>query len=327
MQADTQTADKIRLLQVCNVGNICGGTAACAWTITHSLPHCAHHIACLSHVTEETRQAFQHCTLHQVDRVDASLLKRSRPDVILLHNTAPERLTTNLPVPTIQYHHSHGVRAQAASHVACSSWLSQQIGQQMSVLHQPVPIAPQPDRLSQRFLTDELVIGRICTPSVRKWPETLIPFYEQLSAQHPKVCWEFVGAPDGLQARLQAACRGRARFHFAGFAARKHLWHWHALLYHHPDLTESFGRTAAEAMRVGCLPIVDRRGGFCEQVEHGQSGFLCHSVSEFSFAIDTISSLATWKSLSTAAVESANMKFSLAAFYERFRTLLGQTKP
>ena len=48
----------MRLLQVCNVGRIVGGTAACAWSITRAFPDLEHHVAFLSSITDETQRGF-----------------------------------------------------------------------------------------------------------------------------------------------------------------------------------------------------------------------------------------------------------------------------
>lgn len=44
---------------------------------------------------------------------------------------------------------------------------------------------------------------------------------------------------------------------------------------------ENLPRVGFEAMASGCLLIVDNRGGWREQVQHGQTGFLCSDQREF----------------------------------------------
>ena len=108
------------------------------------------------------------------------------------------------------------------------------------------------------------MIGRICTPQQKKWPNDVDEFYGRLADSYPQIRWEFIGCPTELQSRLSTVCHGRTTFLPAGWGARSRLWNWDALLYHNPQVTESFGRTVAEAMRAGCIPIVDDRGGFRE---------------------------------------------------------------
>ncbi len=306
----------MNLLQVCNVGNICGGTAACAWTITRAFPEWSHTVIFLSRPSDETRTAFSGCDILQKSFVEKSEVQRLNPDVVILHNISKDRCAEFDNVTTIQYHHSTGIRATADRHVACSNWLAEQLQGQIPVLYQAVPIPNQPEVMASRELSDELVIGRICSPQLKKWPIELIDLYEQLATQHPHVAWEFVGAPASLQNELQRACKHKATFTPAGFSARQRIWNWHALLYHHPALTESFGRTVAEAMRSGCVPIVDSRGGFCEQIMHQKTGFLCRHADDFASAIEAISKPNQWWQLSQTAGTVANMRFSISQMRE-----------
>jgi glycosyltransferase involved in cell wall biosynthesis len=60
---------------------------------------------------------------------------------------------------------------------------------------------------------------------------------------------------------------------------------WHAAgLGHdeatHPEQSEHFGAVTVEAMAAGCVPVVIRRGGQPEIVEHGVTGFLWDTPEE-----------------------------------------------
>jgi glycosyltransferase involved in cell wall biosynthesis len=156
------------------------------------------------------------------------------------------------------------------------------------------------------------VIGRLCTPTRAKWPDD-VSFYAALASRFPNVRWEFVGCPAHLQPELQSACGGRAAFFPAGWQMRSRLWHWDALLYHNAAITESFGRTVAEAMRAGCIPIVDDRGGFREQIIPS-CGFLCHDDDEFAAATAMIQSTGTRQRMSRACRAHADERFSLRRF-------------
>lgn len=301
----------MHLLQVCNVGNLRGGTAACVWTFTRALPECRHTVLFLSPPTDETVAAFEGCRIEHTRRVDDAAIGRHAPDVVLLHNTSPDRCAQLRSVVTIQYRHSTGRRTPADMTVACSRWLADQAGGE--VLYQAVPVPPrlEPDAVDRRHLDDELVIGRLCTPTMQKWPPSLVPFHAELHRRFPVVFWEFVGAPTAIQQTLTQACAGRVRFLPASWLARGNFWRWHALLYHHPTLTESFGRTAAEAMRAGCIPIVDARGGFREQVTHGRTGFLAADIDAFMQSVQAIQDPAQRWMLSRQARAAAERRFSL----------------
>jgi glycosyltransferase involved in cell wall biosynthesis len=91
-------------------------------------------------------------------------------------------------------------------------------------------------------------------------------------------------------------------------------------VYHNPAVTETFGRTVAEAMRAGCVPIVDDRGGFREQVEP-ETGFLCRTDGDFADAIERLSNRDDWRVVSDTAMQRANERFGLEWFG---RELLGE---
>jgi glycosyltransferase involved in cell wall biosynthesis len=176
---------------------------------------------------------------------------------------------------------------------------------------------PRPKRQSgageTRSLRTDPVIGRICTPQRRKWPDGIVEFYAGLANRFPNVQWEFVGCPPKLQPSLRDACGGKDFFLSASWTARSRLWHWDAMLYHHPTLTERFGRTVAESMRAGCVPIVDDTGGFREQVPEG-CGYLCKKESDFSHALDQLMSPAHRWRISRDCRVHADEQFSLALF-------------
>jgi len=146
-----------------------------------------------------------------------------------------------------------------------------------------------------------------------------VPFYRALTERCPSVDWQFVGCPRELQEPLRHACDGRATFFDAGWQQRELLSTWDALVYHHPTLTESFGRTVAEAMIAGCIPIVDRRGGFCEQLASG-GGFLRGTIDEFATALDTLRDADARQGMSHRARSIAEERWSLRAFGKRLRT-------
>lgn len=316
----------MHLLQCCNVGDICGGTAACAWSLQRSLPHWRHTVLFFTRPTKETLQAFRGSRALTARVIDEGLLQSTRPDLIVLHNTPPQRWEADRGsgAAVVQYVHSVGSRAGADVTLACSRWLAEQIAGPVPVLYQPISRPPRPTAFGSRELASELIVGRICTPSRRKWDDGVVALYDQLRRRFPEVFWEFVGAPDSVAAALRRAVGGRARFFPAGWSARSQLWRWHALLYHHPTLTESFGRTCAEAMRAGCIPIVDGRGGFVEQVDSGVSGFLCESSDDFSAALCRIFDAGTRLRMSRAARQQADDRFSLQSFVGQFATVLAE---
>ena len=311
----------MHLLQVCNVGQIVGGTAACAWSITRAFPDAKHSVAFLSRVDEVTRHAFQPHPTHQWSHCTTKAIQQINPDLVILHNVSSENASLWNGAFTIQYVHSTGRRLAADQTIYCSRWLAEQCrADPQSVVWQGVPL-PLPPAATRGKVSERLRIGRICTPSARKWTDSLPAFYSLLATQHPHVDWDFVGCPPAMQPALLSACLGRATFLPAGWLARSHVWEWDALLYHHPTLTESFGRTVAEAARTGCIPIVDARGGFIEQLDV-IGGRSCRTTLDFSNAITDIAKPELRLRLSKSAQQRANRHFSLSAFRERLQSLV-----
>jgi glycosyltransferase involved in cell wall biosynthesis len=308
----------IRILQICNVGEILGGTAACAWTITRALPDFDHQVVFLGDISKRTKSAFSHCGTKRWNQVTPNQIRNTSADILIFHNTSKSRLKAPIAdTVSIQYVHSRIPSSPAHLTVYCSNWLAKSFGRtSKDVLCQAVP-KPIPEfesipRRSQRAFP---IIGRLCTPHPRKWPPGLPEFYRNLANRFPEVSWEFVGCPENLKPVLTQSCRGRIVFHDASWSARSKFWHWDALLYHNPHVTESFGRTTAEAMRAGCIPIVDSRGGFLEQIDHDR-GFLCEKPEDFALAVEELLISNHRQRLSSACQEYADQHFSLARFRE-----------
>lgn len=312
----------MRVMQVCNVGTVCGGTGACAWSVTLALPEGEHHVVFLSTVTAETLKAFEGCGIYRASRVGERLLDLVKPDVVVMHNTARSRVDVDFLKwggRSIQYLHSKVDAAWAKEVVCCSEWLANQVGlSRESVLWQGVPEV----NASRRSTTGELVVGRIATPVGSKWLGELVGFYGEMVGRCPEVRWEFVGCPQELREKIKWAVGGRAVFYEASFEAREHIASWDVLLHHQPGVTESFGRTVAEGMLAGCVPVVDARGGFCEQVVEG-TGVLCRDVEGYVAALKRLGDREVWMKMRNAAREHAERAFSLAAFRERLLSRLG----
>lgn len=305
------------LVQVANVGDILGGTAACAWTISRALSNWDQHVLFLSPPTPATRRAFGSTPLEHCSQSPRERMAELRPDWVILHNTPTGRGFDALPWPTFQYLHSAISPAAADQTRCCSHWLASQFkSASIPVLWQAVPRALQQPATPQRFsplATDRFIVGRICTPQPHKWPPDTVTLYATLATHFPQIDWQFVGCPDQLRPALTHACRGRAQFFPASWSARSRCWTWHALLYSNPHLTESFGRTVAEAMRTGCVPIVDRRGGFIEQLP-SDTGYLCESTTDFRNALTDLMQSANWHARAAACHRWAESQFSLARF-------------
>ena len=309
----------LRLLQIGNAPRLVGGTAACAWTVTRALPQLDHVVLFLAQETAGVAEKFRVPVQYSVRPIQSEI-RDWQPDLVLLHNIAPGRVDWPREIPSVQYVHSLGTRAVADRTVYCSRWLRDRAMDPLTdVLYQAVPKPPRPATLA-RDHRETLVIGRICTPDQRKWPTQISGFYRRLARQFPTVDWEFVGCPRPLQAALQDACHGRSRFFPAAWEARQRLWNWDALLYSQPDLPESFGRTVAESLRAGCIPIVDHQGGFLEQLAEG-GGFTCRHFDDFAAAVDHLHHPNTRRQLAHTAETTGDARFSLAVFQQALLTV------
>lgn len=342
----------MHLIQVINVGQIVGGTAACAWSVTRALPAWHHSVLVLNPITPATHAAFAPIPLTSLAGSDLAgfeaclhrhvreARQQGHEPLVLLHNTAARWQLRKWPCPAIVYAHSAGSLVAADRTVACSHWLAHTRGSNFPVMWQGVPDPhdacthdPPPARNSPTEPPPEFRVGRLCTPALHKFPEELIALYSHWSREFPQVRWEFVGCPASRQPALLQACEGRAIFHPAGWQARRLLCEWDAWLYTHPRLTESFGRVLAEAMLAGTCPLVDARGGFLEQfppaseaASHSPSEArprgLCTTPADFSTHLAWAIAQPTERRKWTTHLQThAQKHFSLTAFRQRLLTL------
>lgn len=283
----------MRLLQFCNLANIVGGTGACGWSITRCFPDWQHGVWFRTgrSLSADTAKAFQHCKLYLGETPEAAI-ENFQPDVMIFHNISSTGVPQALPadVPTIYYVHSalrdlkitrerFDVPFVVSKHLASKVELDEKY-----VLYQPVPIPPSAGMISRRPGT----IGRICTPKSDKWHERdVLPIYERLGKDFPKVQFEFVGAPEPLQEKLTAILGDRAKYFEPSWQMREKFNEWHMMVYN-SSVEESYGRVVCEAQRGGCVPIVCKRGGFIEQINEPCDGFLCENPDDFSAGVELV---------------------------------------
>jgi glycosyltransferase involved in cell wall biosynthesis len=93
----------------------------------------------------------------------------------------------------------------------------------------------------------------------------------------------------------------------ARLAAARVFWHTAALenlLSTEPCYLEHFGIATAEAMQLGCVPIVPAGGGQLEIVEHGISGFLCEGFDALErYTVELAGDSSRWSIMSQAAIK------------------------
>jgi len=82
---------------------------------------------------------------------------------------------------------------------------------------------------------------------------------------------------------------------------------------------EHFGIVTVEAMAAGAVPVVVRRGGQPEIVEHGVSGYLWDDIAQLgTYSAELARDQGKWSAMSDAAMARART-FDGAQFVERFR--------
>jgi len=89
-----------------------------------------------------------------------------------------------------------------------------------------------------------------------------------------------------------------------------------------PELMEHFGIVTVEAMSAGCVPVVIRRGGQGEIVEHGVSGFLWNTLDELESYTARLIADPDLCARMSAAARARSSRFDRKAFIGSFRTIL-----
>ncbi len=142
-----------------------------------------------------------------------------------------------------------------------------------------------------------LSVGRFAATPVIKQQEAMVRAFRRLVGAAPG--WEYVtagsvrnAAERRVFARVQTEAAGVpvrpldnvSHDTLRGLYARSGIF-WHAAGLDHdeaatPWLSEHFGATTVEAMAAGSVPVVIRKGGQPEIVEHGVGGFLWDRLEE-----------------------------------------------
>ena len=323
----------MKLLQICNVANICGGTFGCVYSIAKCLPDWDHEAIATNSgegpVIGETQDLFPGKITRKRPPLPNALIESIKPDAIIFHNTAEHCVPPRPPVgvPRFFYQHSaaaacKGARRRCDVFWCVSEYLANAVGiDKEQVLYQPVPCPPNPEKYNRiriaELSSEVLIVGSICTANPRKWKES-VEIHDFLHREHPEIQWAFVGCPEGVVTDMILACGGKASFHDTSYGARNMMHFWDAMLHHSTSVTETYGRTVCEAQRTGCIPLVTDRGGFREQIINGQDGFLCKDHEEFSLSLRLLKQHDRRKQMSEAAIRSADSRGSLKAWRETF---------
>lgn len=90
-----------------------------------------------------------------------------------------------------------------------------------------------------------------------------------------------------------------------------------------PEWTEHFGIVTVEAMAAGCVPVVIRKGGQPEIVEHGVSGFLWNTLDELKAHTELLAWDEGLRARMAQAAHARALRFSRSAYVDAMLGLLG----
>lgn len=324
----------MKLLQICNVSSITGGTFGCAYSIAKSLPDWNHEVRAINcgrgNPPRESADLFPGKIVVEPGPVSSTYVEESDPDMIIFHNTHIASIPPHVDrkIAKIYYQHSAfggavAARRKADIHFVVSKWLADKANVDDSlILHQPCPV-PKKHEGIERSTSGKVVIGRICTPEKKKWPENnsigLCEFIdENLGGIGEGIHWEFVGCPAELQARAENSLKS-CSFIPASYEARSRMHLWDMMVYHNPSVPESYGRTVCEAQRCSVVPVVTDQAGFQCQIYNGFDGFLCAEHEDF---VNAIRPLLKHPTTLTAMQSNAKSAGDLRGSLSRFRDSL-----
>jgi glycosyltransferase involved in cell wall biosynthesis len=232
-----------------------------------------------------------------------------------------------------------GYQVRLANSLFTRKWAKRRWGVDCDVLHSPADTSICPLEKHNVILS----VGRFFTTGHSKKQVEMVLAFRQMLADSGAAGWEYVCA-GGLQERnpLDRAYFQRVREAAQGspvhvlanvprdelkglYAKAKIFWHAAGLgedEHSAPELAEHFGITTVEAMAGGCVPVVIRKGGQPEIVEHGVSGFLWDTIGELHTYTQRLLSDETLRARMSAAAFTRAQRFSRGRFVEEMRRRL-----
>ena len=182
--------------------------------------------------------------------------------------------------------------------------------------------------------------GRFATRGNTKKQTEMLATFRGMKAELPGWKYRCVGGVSDLPqdrdffARLQREA-SLGSIEILANVDRAHLKHyyesakifWHAAGYgedeeRRPENTEHFGITTAEAMAAGCVPVVARKGGQPEIVEHRVTGFVWDSLDELKDYTQLLARDDALRSSLSQAARKRAARYGRETFVENFRRLV-----
>ena len=305
----------MKILWVNNVSSILGGTMQCTLCMIQALPDCEHSVFSFSRWPKDP----DHPVGLRAGLLHGSSLAglHGKYDLVVYQNISETRLPNKSLGFSVYIHHSSRadslrVGKRCDMQLCVSYYLANLLGLPGStVLHQPVFGPSGSCRKPAEF-----TVGRICTPTPKKWREAdVLPAIESLLKTEPDVRVHLVGAPDSIGNLL---CEEpRVKLSKPSLQAQGYMQKWHCLL-NLSSVPETFGRTCREAQRRGCVPVVMAGSGYDEQV-YGGAGLAVNSAGE---AVSVVRRLMhgqeEYSATSQRCVEVGDQEGSLTVWRQRF---------
>lgn len=330
----------MRMMHINNVPSLTGGTARFSHDVTKCFPDCQHTVYSLSGSwSQSDRDAFgSNCKL--VTGSNPTQYARDNPhDVLVFNNTKSDLLPSQRIGQSISVYIAHSATESARQSAnrtqkqfVVSEWLKQKLKVDYPVLYQPIQ---KPNRLSIQTPENEpfrvwydaqqryghTVIGRICTPSARKWRlSDWTDVFAAVDADNRYLkSFHLIGATGEAIEWVHENIKSPVFVSNASPDARGFMSYWDVLL-NPTTIPESYGRVINESRRVGCVPVVSRIAGFVEQIVDGTDGMYCDTTAQFVTAVDHVR---LWrKTFRNECIASGDRMGSLQTFRKNFLELL-----
>lgn len=136
-----------------------------------------------------------------------------------------------------------------------------------------------PWRSPRRASTEEFVIGRLARPDAGKWSRRTWEIFGRID--HPLRQAMVMGVDDTIRKWLGPPPRWAEVLPPCAMPAQDFYLQVHCLMPINFSALENWPRIGLEAMACGVPIVAPRQGGWCEMIEHGETGFLASSPEEF----------------------------------------------
>ena len=229
-------------------------------------------------------------------------------------------------------------RVVAANSQFTQKWVRRRWGIDCSVVYPPVEL-DIPVREKRNLI---LSVGRFAISTPSKNQLEMVLAFRALSDQKGLRGWTYatvggLGDAQAERAYFDRVCEaaagdsvqvlpdlGRGRL-VDLYGEAKIFWHAAGLSEDEearPEWTEHFGIVTVEAMAAGCVPVVIRKGGQPEILEHGVSGFLWDTLDELKAYTELLARDESLRARMAKAARARSLRFSRAAYVDAMLALL-----